>query len=537
MIKKISAFIIAVALLGSVVSCSMPDTIFAEDGLKKQTDDQSEETNDIFDFSFQLEGQRFELPLAYSAFSSRGWKLSEATEETEEATGEENGKVYSPDTVLEPGEYSGYLSAENKGHIVELKFCNQKNKAAKLDSCHVVGIRLQEGPAFEMTDGVKIGSRYDELATVFGRPSYVKSCLKSTGELVSINDVLFMETEEDTVQTLYYTLTEHSAFSFEFGEYEGNSNAVVSITIDNDTPEEKSYDYTKDLRRMSESVKLYKGPSLLGKTFSDFAFKYEGNLYTLPIPVKKMIDDGWSFARGSSIRVQRGTTAEGVVLRKGNAAVNVLVHNYDLKYARTPINCYAVSLSACVDGPNVSLLMPKGITLGSDEQELIEAFGKEYAKTQETEDETDAKAADAKAADTKAANNKAADAKASDEKTAVAGVGTTERFDIPDLEGCYIEKTIHEDETVYSYVMPDDVPSVALPVSVTDVGDTGSQLLGEIRKHIDVYVSNVNHAVVKVTMQNCPEYIVDENEIIEQQMEAARKLEEERQKAEESENK
>ena len=516
MIKRISVFIIAIALLGSVVSCSMPDTIFAEDALLKQSDEENDESTDIFNFDFKLNGESYELPLKYSALSARGWKLSEATED---AVNEET-KVYSSDTVLEPGEYSDYLPGEKDGYVIGLKFCNKGQKAAALPSCEVVGVKLEndsmELPDFEMNGGVTIGSRYDELAKAYGRPSYVKSCLKSTGELVSINDVVFNESDEDEIQTLYYVLTDHSAFSFQFGEYEDNSDVVVCITLDNDTESEKYYDYTKDLKRMSDSIKLYKGPSLLGKTFSEFAFKYEGNLYTLPIPVKKMIDDGWSFARGSSIRVQRGTTAEGVILRKGNTAVSVLVHNYDLKYARTPINCYAVSLSACVEGPNVNLLMPKGVTLGSDEQDLIQAFGKEYAKTQIVDETTDTKAADT---------------------NTLAGVGTTERFDIPGLEGCYIEKTINEDETVYSYVMPDDVPSVVLPVSVTDIGDTGSDLIGDIRKHIDVYVNNVNHAVVKVYMQNCPEYVVDENEIIEQQMEAARKLEEEAKKKEQEEKK
>ena len=512
MIKRLYAFIIAVALLGSVASCSMPDTIFSEDGLSAQTDEQSEENTDIFEFEFKLNGESYDLPLSYSALSARGWKLSDATED---AVSEEK-KVYSIDTLLEPKEYSDYIPAEKSGYVIGLKFCNRGSKAKALSDCDVVGMKLQndtmELPEFEMIGGVTIGSRYDELAKVYGRPSYVKSCLKTTGELVSLDDVVFIETDEDTVQTLYYVLTDHSAFSFEFGEYEGNANSVVCVTIDNDTESEKSYDYTKDLKRMSDSIDLYKGPSLLGKTFSDFAFKYEGNLYTLPIPVKKMIDDGWSFARGSSIRVQRGTTAEGVVLRKGNTAVSVLVHNYDLKYARTPINCYAVSLSACVEGPNVNLLLPKGITLGSEEQDLIQAFGKEYAKTQISDEETDEKAA------------------STTQNAAV--VETSERFDIPDLEGCYIEKTVNEEETVYSYVMPDDVPTVTLPVSITDIGDTGSELLGEVRKHIDVTVSNINHAVVKVYMQNCSEYVVDENEIIEQQMEAARKQEEEAKKKE-----
>ena len=41
-------------------------------------------------------------------------------------------------------------------------------------------------------------------------------------------------------------------------------------------------------------------------------------------------------------------------------------------------------------------------------------------------------------------------------------------------------------------------------------GDTGADMLGEVRKHIDIYVDNQSHLITRIYMQNCPEYIVDE---------------------------
>ena len=80
---------------------------------------------------------------------------------------------------------------------------------------------------------------------------------------------------------------------------------------------------------------------------------------------------------------------------------------------------------------------------------------------------------------------------------------------------------------MYSCVMPDDVPTITLPVSITDIGDSGASLLGNIRKHIDIYVDNNTHHIFRFYLQNCPEYVVDENKIIEEQMEAQRKKEKE----------
>ena len=175
------------------------------------------------------------------------------------------------------------------------------------------------------------------------------------------------------------------------------------------------------------------------------------------------------------------------------------MHNYDTKYAHTAVNCYAVSMEACLTGPNVDVMLFKGVSLGSTENALVDAFGKDFVKKHPLVDEE---------------GNYLENAESF-------------RYDVPDMPDCYIEKTVGEEYTLYSCVMPDDVPTITLPVSITDIGDTGAELLGDIRKHIDIYVTNDTHLIYRVYFQNCPEYVVDENKIIEEQMEAQRKKEKE----------
>ena len=535
MFKKISVFLLATAMLLSVPACSMPDNIFA-DGIQ-DADDQidSNSMSDIYDFEFTLGGQEFQLPVNYSAISSRGWKISEAAEsatedqdtETQTETQTET-KVYSADSELEPEEYSNYLPLVKDDAVINAKFYNDSKKTKSISDCKVVGFRLDaendNTPSFTLQkNDLSVGSMYDAVLNACGKPSYVENNLKSTGDTVSINDINFIETDEDTISTLYYKLNDHSFLSFELGELNGNSNSVVTVTVENDFPYEKPYDYSKELKYKTESIDLYKGPNLLGKQFSDFAFKYEGNLYTLPIPVRKLIDNGWEFVRGYGERVPMGTTVDGLIMRKGNLAVSMMIHNYDTKYSHTAFNCYAVSLEACLTGPNASILMSKGITLGSTEKELIEAFGKDYASKHTPAEDAE-----------EATDNTAA----KETKTAETAEQESDTYEIPDMPGYYIEKTVGEEYTVYSYIMPDDVPTITLPVSITDIGDTGVELLGSVRKHIDVYVSNETHLIHRFYLQNCPEYIVDEAKIIEEQMEAQRekeKEEREKQKKEEAE--
>ena len=549
MFKKISAFLIAAALIGGVTSCQMPDAIFPDSAFETEEKHTEVDAISIYGFDFNLSGVKYELPIKYSALSARGWKLAgDKSDEADDgasdlpvgdagnngnadndgAQTDEDGVLYTADTLIQPEEYSDYVTIERNGESIALKFYNDGKKAQTLENCLVVGVMVEadsdEPSDFTLDGDVTLGMTYEKIVTTYGRPSYTKDVVKSSGELAAINDIAFIdgydEESDDLTRTLCYSISDTSVVSFELGEYEGKSDSVVRIEMDNVDPVEEKYDYSKDLKKRSSVITLYKAPNLLGKTFDDFAFKYESNLYTLPIPIQKLIDDGWVFVRGAGQDIPKGVTQDGVVMRKGNLAMSILVHNYDLKRSQTPVNCYAVSLSASVVGPNVKILMPKGVTLGSEYSELVTAFGDEYAMLSGYVDKTEQTEDDKQPAESNEEQQADDETKAAFEQQPV---GTVEIYELTEEEGCVIVKTVEEGYTVYSYIMPDDVPTITLPVSITDIKDPNSDLLGEHRKRIDVYISNVNGRVVKIDLQNCPEYLVNESEILQQQMEAAEK--------------
>ncbi len=517
MLKKITALLLAISILGSIQACSMPDAIFGDDAFRKEEETGAVAALDIYSFDLMLDGEKYELPINFSALSSKGWSIQEPApaEEGDTTAQEEQTPAYTAESTLEPDAYSDYVPVEKMGLVLGVKFWNPDRSAAPLTSCRVVGLRLDPSygkqPPFSIHEHeMGVGSPYEKVIDLCGKPSYIMNNLP-TGELQSINNVKFFDTDEPTSPTLIYKLDDHSQFIFTMNGTEGTEKAVVSLVMENNAEKEEEYDYNKEIRYKPEAIDLYKGPNLLGKTFSEFSFKYDGNLYTLPIPVRKLLDDGWQFVRGYGERVPPGTTADGVIMRKGNTAITLKVHNYDMKYALTAVNCYAISLDAALTGPNVDILLSKGITLGSTEKELVAAFGKEYAKTHAVPERT--------------TNEEAGEG--GEKQPVTINVGETDKYEFADMPGVYIEKNVGEEFTVYSYVMPDDVPTVTLPVSITDIGDTGAALLGDVRKHIDVYVDNSNGLVTRFYLQNCPEYIVDEAKIIEQQMEEARKKEHE----------
>lgn len=536
--KKTLAALAALLMLGSVTACYMPDSIFPDNPMKDDEEEIVMDEKSIYNFQFNLDGTDYELPMRYTVLSSRGWKLpgdganssddmasdlvASANKDLLHATNEQDGKLYQYDTMMEPGEFSTYLPADKGSEYVALKFYNDGKKAQKLEECLVVGLMVEKGaddlPQLTIDGNVSLGDRYENVVITYGKPSYMEDVVDSTGELAAINEIPFINgydpDSNDLVRTLHYAISDTSSISFELGDYEDDDDAVLRVRLENKDPIDEPYNYKKDLKSRPSIIRLYKGPSLLGKSFSDFAFKYEGNLYTLPMPVKTLVDNGWVFVQGASDKVPVGTTADGVIMHKGNLAMSILVHNYDLEKEQTPINCYAVSLRADIYGPNVKLLMPKGVTLGSNYDELATAFGREYKdltgyveKDEEsTEEETEVPM-----------------------PVITEPVGTTVKTELTDDAGCYIEKRVEEEYTVYSYVMPDDVPSIPLPVSITDIKDPSADLLGANRKHIDVYLSNQNGRIVRVYLQNCPEYVVNEAEVLEQQLIAAEKAAKEEQ--------
>lgn len=505
MFRRVSAFIIAITLLVGMTSCTMPQDIFSESIGKSDTDGNENSVKELYEFEFTLDGRNYYLPAQFEYFVKDGWSFEQPGASENTADEAEVEETVNENTLLASGKYSNYIDVYKEKYHIEIKFYNDTPTTTALGLCRVVGIRMDalgsSVPFLQFDGEIQFGSSYGEIIKAYGEPSFQKGISSDTGALASVNDMTFDQTAVESSKQVYYYMTKHSFVELTFGLMNGSSDSLINVVIENDTDPEKEYDYKKDREEQPDAIALYDYPDLLGQEVSDFSFKYEKNLYTLPIPVSELIDDGWEFARGASIKVRKGSTEDGVVLKKGNTFIDLLVHNYDTEDFQTPINCYAVSISAGVTGPFVDILMPKGLTIGSNADELQSSYTTPYLN------------------DAASKNNNQAEENLYEltEETDDSLVKNNKKF---------INKKETDDYIMYSYVMPDDVPSVTIPEEIASVMDPNKSIIGKYRKHIDVYVSKINNKIVYIYMQNCPEYIVDEAAIWAEQLEEAAKAEE-----------
>ena len=510
MFKKVSALLIAIAMLVGVTSCSMPQNIFSDRG-NSSADNADKASANLYEFEFTMDSKSYYLPARFDYFIEKGWEFDSGKDNATDAGDGQEEKV-DPETItLESNAYSDYIEVYNNDYCIKLKFYNDTLSPANLSLCQVVGIKLDainSSVPYTLFDGkIAFGSQYSKVVEVYGEPSFEKKISSETGKVISVNDMVFDENAEGvTNKNVYYYITEHSFVEFTFGTMNDISDSLINIVIENNTEAERKYDYKKDMKKTPDTIALYNAPNLLGKSISDFSFKYENNLYTLPIPVRELINDGWEFARGASIVVRSGVTEKGVVLKKNNLFIELMVHNYETDKSQTAVNCYAVSISAGVIGSHAEMLMPKGITLGSDASELESLYTTPYLN--------DAVSVNGGA--------NAADGYMYEIKEPVSDPLTENSRQ-------FINKLETDDYIMYSYVMPDDRPTVTIPDEIKEIVDLNKQLLGTYRKHIDIYVSKACNKVVYVYMQNCPEFVVDEAKIWAEQIAQA---EEERNKEE-----
>ncbi len=552
MLKRICALIVSASLLTALTACSMPSSIFT-DTVESSTENEDDAAVDLYDFSFTLDSQNYYLPANFNYFSSRGWELelvnydeyaAEAeVEETDEAEADETQEAdeaqvdgETGEILLAAGEYSDYYVATNGTYVIGLKFYNNTDSDAAVKSCRVVGMLVDSSaysvPFVSIEDCVEFGTTRHELTELCGDPSFTATVDSVTGDVISINDMAFdssssddededneiEEVEDETanededaqeseeIEKLYYYVNEHTFFEFTLGEYDGTPNRVVGMVIESDTDPEISSASDEDEddsenvdEDLAELLALYEEPALLGTTLEDLSFKYESTLYTLPMPVSELLDDGWEFLRGESIIVGKGCTADGVILKKGNLCIELTIHNYDTVYSRPAENCFAVTLSAGVTGPFADILMPKGVTLGTDAETLLSSYSADSTIEVDVVSLENGEEA--------AASDETADAEEDAEETDDEDESTT------------LLIYEYEDYIKYSYVLPDDEYSITLPTSITSVSDSNSELLGEYRKHVDFYVSKANNSVVYIYIQNCPEYLVDEEAILNELLE------------------
>ncbi len=299
-------------------------------------------SDDLGDFTFELEGVVYQLPVAYEDIAAAGWK---------------------PDGFSEEDEMWGYSTT----------YCHLTNGKVRIEACiinlcgHVrtvkectigsIEIEVSNNLDFKIAKGVEGTVTRDEILEMYGIPS-----------------------SNDT-----YTSSEYITYNF-------GTNKYVKFYLNYDRPYNnsillKNYAETEnDITIISEErpdyLEEYVAPTELGEDAQSVVFELDEVLYQLPCPLSEFTDNGWKISSSNVKSVGAGNYSYcgNLTLKKDGYEISLGLINYGRKEVYIQ-NCavYAVEFSTynLENAPEDYVKIPCGITLYSDE-EIIKAVYKDF---------------------------------------------------------------------------------------------------------------------------------------------------------------
>lgn len=312
-------------------------------------------SEDIYSFQIEYDGELFELPMAFSELTDRGWKLS---------------KYDDPNTKVGTNSYAmvGFVKGDLELRADVINF--GINEAA-LEECLIGGLTVDasysemdfnENPV-ELPGGILMGSStLDDIKAAYGEPS-------DTYEGDNYVKVTYERDMYQDVELYVYK----------------EQNALLQASLRNFT-EPEDFDKGSVSTEAPDIVTAYQAPTEPGKDFMDPVVEYFGDLYTLPAPVSAFTANGWELKD-----VEEGAFAEGgglefIEMMKENQTVRFSVYNLT-ENAVTIENCFVTELKHAEYDPEVIAMKLSGdISLGAERDDLV-ALAKEKGFVCELDDE------------------------------------------------------------------------------------------------------------------------------------------------------
>lgn len=253
-----------------------------EDGAAEGADSSQEESEEVvmsdelFDFTFELDGDVYRLPCSYSCFTERGWTI---------ATSGYNG-----DKLIGGKKYDSFYIARD-GHQVRIYSYNMSGNAKSINDCKVGGIMLEADKEMSasIARGITPSSTAEEVKEAFGTPD---------------EDNIVGDGEE----IMTYRLGGSESKSVMFSCVEDNTSVYSQpayIKITNYVSGEE--DYTETNEKRPNYLSEYVSPDSLEEDIYSGVLSLDGDLYRMPIPVSSLIDNGWIITQQPGSVVSGGT--------------------------------------------------------------------------------------------------------------------------------------------------------------------------------------------------------------------------------------
>ncbi|MBU3102706.1 hypothetical protein [Clostridium gasigenes] len=300
----------------------------------------SPKSDDLYSFEIVLNGVDYNLPIAFSELEKNGWVIKEA------------------DLInLEPSQHTLGTILKNGDKEINSYIFNSSENVQSADKCIVGGIAIDEyyaenGLKLVLPKGITLGSSKEEVLSAYGEPT-------------------------DSYESELYT-----KFTYEVNTYktidimidiETNKVSQIDLRNFNDSPDKTNSSESANSNESISKSSTYKSPKELTDDLLSFNVKYDGVLYNVPVPFAELEKDGWVIESAPYEKIDAKDTAFGFILRKGNISLDTNLYN-ELDTSTSYKNCLVTSLISNDTDTKLPIELPKGIKVGSTQQDVESAF-------------------------------------------------------------------------------------------------------------------------------------------------------------------
>ena len=298
-------------------------------------------SDNLFDFTFEIEGTVFKLPCKYEDLTDAGWTISSSG--------------YSDSTKISGNSYETFTMSNN-GKKITVSSYNMSGNTKALKDCLVGGFSWDaySNVDVKMAKGITVASTVDEIIAAFGTPNLRNDYDSYVSLTYQVNESMYNE-----VRFTMYSSAEDRKFS--------------TVSVENFVATES--DNTETNTEKPAYLAEYKKPAELGTDFGAGTVKIQGDLYQLPAPISAFTDNGWKIIQRPD-SVKSGNT-ETVQVERNGLKIFLTVMNF-ADYQTTPENC-AVSGINIDSTEGVDVEFPNGITFDSKKSDVEAVVTDEFS--------------------------------------------------------------------------------------------------------------------------------------------------------------
>ena len=303
-------------------------------------------------FTFAIWGETYKLPVTFEEFTKRGWEYK----------GDETAKLgaesYVEDEVF-----------EQEGNLITADLMNLETEQKNISQCYIAGIHVDasnsksQGIFINLPGGIVFQKSVEEDVTAaYGSP--------------------VDRYEESGSILLTYEYAMNSRVKMRFDQ---ETKALIALDIQNFRNPEGEEDLKNVSDTVTPEVQAYQTPEALGTRLDEFVVNYDEAFYRLPAPVSSFLDNGWKLDEEGSDEAIKSAKYGYVTLLKNDQKVYAVVYNYGSD-ATVIKNCFVTTLYGDLDTTKIRIEAADGITLGTDEEELLQKTADEPYEKREDKD-------------------------------------------------------------------------------------------------------------------------------------------------------